>query len=419
MATRHEHPPFPAGELPHTAQRRTALWRDRRLVALCFSQAVASVGLAAGAVAGPLLAEAVTGSPNYGPLPLGMVVVGAAASAPFVTRSMHQRGRVRGLAGCYLVAATGAAAVLAVMTAPLPESLRLVTLLFGCLLLGVGNTGVMLGRYAAADLAVPERRGEAMGFAMGAVTIGAVGGPALLGPAGTLSASIGLPASTGLFAIALVMFPCAAIVGLLAGRHTPVPGATAPDATGPAPTTARHPMDRWAPLLVLAVTNLTMVSVMGVMPNHLGHHGWSLTTTGLVVGMHIAAMFAPSPLTGRLLGRVGHRQVSLYGAVLTVAAMVVGVWWPADGNVLLLLLLGLGWNLQLHGGTAWLIAVTPAHERHRAEGAGEVVMGAGAAIGTLAVAGPVLAAGSLPALCLAFAALSACAAAAFMAEGRR
>jgi hypothetical protein len=87
--------------------------------------------------------------------------------------------------------------------------------------------------------------------------------------------------------------------------------------------------------------------------------------------------------------------------------------------VVLLLLLGLGWNLQLLGGTAWLIDVTPDELRHRAEGVGEMVMGMAAATGTLVVAGPLLAIGSLPVLCLAFVALNVAATAAFATAGRR
>lgn len=381
----------------------------RRLVVLCVSQAVGSIGLAAGAVAGPLLAESVTGSAAYGPLPLGLLVVGAALSAPLATGSMHRVGRARGLAVCHFVAAAGAAVVV------LGGAWHLVPLLFGSLLLGVGNTGVMLGRYAAADLVPPERRAEAMGVAMAAVTVGAVAGPALLGPAGWLAERFGLPAALGLFVLALVMFPATGVIGLLADRR----GAGRLPATAARPVATVSWRARVSPLLVLAATNLTMVSVMGAMPNHLRHHDWDLSGAGLVIGMHVAAMFGPSPLTGRLIRRLGYRRVSLCGAVLLVAAMAVGVLRAGDGDVVLLLLLGLGWNLQLLGGTAWLIDVTPDELRHRAEGVGEVVMGMAAATGTLVVAGPLLAIGSLPVLCLAFVALNVAATAAFATAGRR
>lgn len=391
----------PAGGLPPLYHRR--------LVMLCVSQAVGSVGLAAGAVAGPLLAETVTGSAAYGPAPLGLLVVGSALSAPLVTGSMHRVGRARGLAACYFVAAAGAAVVV------LAGARHLAPLLVGSLLLGVGNTGVMLGRYAAADLVAPQRRAEAMGVAMAAVTVGAVAGPALLGPAGWLAGELGLPAALGLFVLALVMFPATGVIGLLADRGGA--GAAPPAPVAPAAAPSRGA--RLFPLLVLAATNLTMVSVMGAMPNHLRHHDWDLHGAGLVIGMHVAAMFGPSPLTGRLIRRLGHRSVSVFGAVLMVAAMLVGVLRPGDGDVVLLLLLGLGWNMQLLGGTAWLIDVTPAALRHRAEGLGEVVMGMAAATGTLVIAGPLLAIGDLPVLCLAFVALNVAATAVFVAGGRR
>lgn len=396
--------------VPGTEVRRPpAPLYHRRLILLCLSQAVGSLGLAAGAVAGPLLAETVTGSAAYGPLPLGLLVVGSALSAPVVTAATRRIGRARGLATCHVVAALGAAVVV------LAGARHLTPLLIGSLLLGVGNTGVMLGRYAAADLVAPERRAEAMGVAMASVTVGAVAGPALLGPAGAVAAWLGLPAALGLFVLALVMFPVTGVIGLLADRGEGSPSPSAPASTA----NAGSGRGRLVPLLVLAATNLTMVSVMGAMPNHLRHHEWDLHGAGLVIGMHVAAMFGPSPLTGRLIARFGHRQVSLYGAVLMVAAMVVGVFWTAEGDVVMLLLLGLGWNMQLLGGTAWLIDVTPDGLRHRAEGLGEVVMGTAAATGTLLVAGPLLAFGDLPMLCLAFLALNVAATVVFARGGRR
>ena len=154
---------------------------------------------------------------------------------------------------------------------------------------------------------------------------------------------------------------------------------------------------------MLGLANLTMVSLMGVMPNQLHHHGWPLSAVGVVIGFHVAAMFGPSPLTGLLIQRLGYHRVSLLGVATILLAVLAGLGPRGAGwDVALLVLLGLGWNLQLLGGSAWLVETTPRHLRHRTEGWGEVVMGLAAAAGTLGLAGPLLVLGGLPAMCAVF-----------------
>jgi hypothetical protein len=59
----------------------------------------------------------------------------------------------------------------------------------------------------------------------------------------------------------------------------------------------------------MVATQLAMVAVMTGTPIHMRDHGHGLGATGMVIGLHIAAMFLPSPLTGRLADRYGSRPV--------------------------------------------------------------------------------------------------------------
>jgi len=392
-----------------------------RLLVLCFSQTVGSIGLGAGAVAGPLLAATITGSAAYGPLPLGLLVTGAALSALIATRSMSRWGRAHGLAACYLTATAGATLVL---TRGMTD---LAALMVGSVLLGAGNTGVMLGRYAAADLVPADRRARATSLAVTAVTVGAVAGPALLSPAGSLATALGLPPVAGLYLLAVVAFPVAAIIGVCVDR---VPRRTVEPIFSPRelliPHDARTKPDRLRPFVILATANLTMVTVMGSMPNHLLHQGWDSSAIGVAIGLHVAVMFGPSPLTGELVRRIGYRLVSLLGCVMMILTMLLGAGpaghsWHAGAvsNLGLLIALGFGWNLQLLGGSAWVIETTPRHLRHRVEGQGELVMGLAAAVGTLGFAGPLLNFGGITALCLVLAAINIAVAAGFVIDGRR
>lgn len=382
----------------------------RALSVLLVAQAVAAVGLAAGGAAGGLLAEHVAGTAAVAALPLGLLVVGSGLAAPPITALMKRRGRRAGLVTALTVAVAGTVAVLVGAT------LSLALLLAGSLLLGAGNAAVMLGRYAAADLGPPERLGRSVSAAMFAVTLGAVFGPNLLGPAAGLARALGLPGAAGLYVVALGAFVAAALLLLLALPPSPSSAAAGPRdarevtgalASGTGASTdatagpSRAPRAVWiphAPLAILAGANLTMVTVMAVTPVHLRAHGWGLESIGLVIGVHIGAMYAPSPLSGWARDRFGSVAVAAVGAAVLAAVGVLAALSEMTGawaSTLLLVLLGLGWNAQLVSGSALLAEQAPPDGRHRAEGLGELGMGMAAAVGCLLAAGPLVAAGGM------------------------
>jgi MFS family permease len=366
---------------------------------LVVAQLLGACGLAAGGTAGALLAEQLTGSPATAGLPLAVLVLGSGIGAVAVTRVMSGHGRRAGLSVAYLAGAIGAALVVA---AAAFRSWPL--LLAGCGLLGGGNTAVMLARYAAADLA--SRRGRAISTVVAAASVGAVAGPNLLGPAGALAGVVGLPAPTGLFLLAIPAFLSAALVLVVFLRPDPlqVARAAAPSTQQPAVAGGKRELasllgDRHIrlALLVLAVANLSMVGVMAVAPVHLHHYGAGMGTIGLLISAHIAAMYLPSPVTGWLADTLGARVVAGIGALLLLAAGTVAAVAGAGrpGIIVALLLLGVGWNAGLIGGSTLLhdAAISPSL-RTRAEGLGELGMGAAAAVGG-GGAGLLLASGGL------------------------
>jgi hypothetical protein len=265
-------------------------------------------------------------------------------------------------------------------------------MLVGSLLLGAGNTAVMLGRYAAADLGNQSARGRAMGAVLAATTVGAVVGPNLLAPAGALAGTLGLVALTGPYLVAAVGFAAAAAA---IGVGLPHDGPLGGSALGPLrrgqPIDAQGAMG----LAVLMVANLVMVGVMTMAPVHLHHSGSGLAAIGMVISLHIAGMFAPSPLSGWVTDRLGPvRGAIAAGAVLVIASASAAIWAGVSGPLAAaLMLLGVGWNVALLSGSALLTAGVPAGERSRREGWGEVGMGVAAAGGGV-VAGPVMAGAS-------------------------
>lgn len=361
------------------------LLQRRTMRVLVIAQLLGALGLAAGGTSGALLAEHLTGSAAATGLPLSLLVLGSGVGAVAVARVMSIAGRRVGLAAAYLAGTVGAGLVVAAAgwgSWPL--------LLAGSLLLGGGNAAVMLARYAAADLA--SHRARSIGTVVTAASVGAVAGPNLLGPAGPLAEAVGLPAPTGLYLLAIPAFLGAALVLVAFLRPDPLQVARAtarspqPPATGGRGELAVLLGDGHIRLglLVLATANLAMVGVMAVAPVHLHHHGAAMGTIGLIIGAHIAAMYLPSPVTGWLADILGaHRLAGLGGLLLLAAGTVAAVGGSGRvGVTVALLLLGVGWNAGLIGGSALLrdAPVSPSL-RTRAEGLGELGMGAAAAVG--------------------------------------
>jgi MFS family permease len=381
MSTRCPDPIAPAPARPVGQARRA-------LPLLAAATAIGSLGLAAGGTAAALLAVSMTGREAAAGLPLGALAAGQAVAALLVARLTGRAGRGAGLVAGYAIGVLGGLVV--VVAAMLGA---FVAMLAGSMLLGGANAAIFLSRYAAADLGGPEARGRALGTVLFATTLGTVAGPALLVPTGRLAAALGLPRLAGLYLVAVAAFTAAALVvaGLSRsglpqlrrssrvatadGNRQPITRRQLAAALRPAPVRAA--------LVVLGGTNLIMVAIMAVAPVHLLGHGHDLGFVGLAVSVHVAAMFAPSPVTGWLADRVGAAPVAAAGAVLLILAGIGGLDDHPGGHdmVALLIVLGLGWNCGVVGGSALLAASVPGALRPRSEAIGEASMGLAAAAG--------------------------------------
>lgn len=333
---------------------------------------VGSVGLAAGGSASPLLAASMTHGDALLGLPLGVLVMGSAVGALSISWRSTTAGRAASLSAGYAAGALGAIVVVAGAA-----EAEFAVVLLGCLLMGAANAAVFLSRYAAAELAPPDRRGRAVASTLFAATFGAVAGPNLLAPAGHLATLVRLPAPAGLFLIAAPSFALASWT---------VARIQSPASPRPAVSVRRRLRRRstLAALAVLAAANLAMVAIMAVAPVRMHEMGRSLGFVGLMVSGHIAAMFAPAPFTGFLADRVGGRAVCTIGLlVLAVATAVGGIAGFSTTLTMALFLIGVGvgWNTAVIGGSTMLVDSLPVELRPHGEGIGEVAMGLAATAG--------------------------------------
>src|SRR5690625_2242196 len=118
-----------------------------------------------------------------------------------------------------------------------------------------------------------------------------------------------------------------------------------------------------------------MVAVMTMTPVHMQNHGTGLTAVGLVIGLHIAAMYLPSLGTGVLVDRIGRMAMVIASGVTLMISGIMAAIVPGDSVVWLtvaLILLGVGWNFGLISGTAIIIDSTTISIRARAQGAVDV-----------------------------------------------
>ena len=135
---------------------------------------------------------------------------------------------------------------------------------------------------------------------------------------------------------------------------------------------------------VMVLTQVAMVAIMTMTPVHMRDHGHSLSQVGVVISLHISAMFLPSLLTGRLVDRLGRLPMAVAAAVTLLAAGVVAALAPVDSMAwlaLALVLLGLGWNIGLISGTALIVDSTPLETRARTQGAVDVLIALSGAAG--------------------------------------
>ncbi|GAA0930820.1 MFS transporter [Virgisporangium aurantiacum] len=398
---------------------------------------IGGVGVGIGISVGALLAADMGGAGISG-LASSAAVIGGALLAVPATRLMRTGGRRPGLVFAYLVGALGALVVVAGASADLLGLVFLGTLLFG------GGTAANLqARYTAVDLADPAVRGKQLSVVVWATTIGAVAGPILAPVADRAVRGWGIREYAGPFVFSALAFGLGAALLFVLLRPDPLqlarkleleaqppepPPPLAPSATNPAVAGAAvarpvasetettgglraawravrgNPAARLG-MSAVAVGHLVMVGVMSMTPVHIndgGHdHADVLKIVSIVLSLHIAGMYALSPVMGFLVDRLGRRPVVLLGIGLLVAACAVaGSAGHATVRLSIgLALLGLGWSATMVAGSTLLTEAVDVVVRPAAQGLNDMAMGfAGAMAGALS--GVVVAIGSYGTLAL-------------------
>lgn len=374
----------------HAVQRRS-------VATLAGSQVLGGVAVAGSLPAGALIAASLSGNEAAAGLAQTFGVLGAALLALPLARIALTRGRRAALSLGYLLGSLGAVVV---VVSTVGRSL--IGVYAGCLLVGVASAAGLQARYAATDLATPKRRARSLSIVVWGATIGAVAGPNLLDVSGRWALAWNLPQLTGPYLVAGVVALAATVLLMVRLRPDPyreslrLRGADGPGIVHPRLRDGiEHLRTRPRAILgiaAVAIGHVAMVMVMVMTPVHMAHVDVRLQLIGLVISVHVAGMYAFSPLVGMAVDRFGRMQVIWAGVVILLAACVISGISAADDVVTLgigLFLLGLGWSCTLIAGSTLVTDEVEPRERPSVQGLSDLTMNVAGAVGGV-VAGVVV-----------------------------
>jgi MFS family permease len=350
------------------SQPSPALPVRRNTVLLAATMAVNSAVLQLVAAVSSLTFVLVTGVRGLLGLGPAIFLTASALTSVPAGRMMDRFGRtpimsvgfVIGSAGCGLTAlATRIDSTLAVIA--------------GFALIGAASAVSLLIRAAAGDMYPPERRARGISYVLFGSVFGAILGPTVFSPmfagkeveADALTVPWLVAGGISLVALVIVQFvrPDPKKIAELIGSRDQV---VMPAVAAPLREIVRRPGVIPAMLAALASFGV-MVSVMNlsgyVVVEHFHHHQDSVFP---IIGAHVFGMYALVLVIGALIDRVG-RTPALEVGLVVMAVSTIGLLWVTSvfSTAVLLLGLGVGWNISFVAATAQMADRTSPIERGR------------------------------------------------------
>jgi len=371
---------------------------------LATAQVLNGLGVAGTVAAGSLLVSSVSNSETLAGLAQTSSVLGAAALALPLARLTQIGGRRLALSMGLILGVIGS---LLVISGGLNENLYLI--LLGTFLVGAASASGYQARFAAIDLATPQRSSQQLSFVVWGSTIGAVAGPNLMQPSGDLARKLGFPELVGPYFISAITLTLAAAVILIFLRPDPYLTANKLSSEKQKQITNKLALkhilsNKLARFAIAAITvgHVAMVSVMVMTPIHMAHVDVTLRIIGIVISIHVLGMYAFSPVVGLVSDRIGGVATIKIGLATLLISSVIAGTSPAGDAIRLgvgLFLLGLGWSCTLIAGSTLLSQSVELNFKSASQGASDLVMNLAGAGGG-AVAGVIIATLSYGWLCL-------------------
>jgi MFS family permease len=300
-------------------------------------------------------------------------------------RLMDRLGRTPVMSGGFALGASGCA-----LTALATRTGSTLAVIAGFALVGASSGVSLLIRTAAGDMYPPERRARGISYVLFGAVFGAILGPTVFGPlfagkdvqADSLTVPWLAAGGIALVALAMVQFvrPDPKRIAELIGSRSDIEPAVA----APLRNIVRRPGVPSAMLAALASFGV-MVSVMNLSGYVVvEHHHHSQDSVFPIIGAHVFGMYALVLVIGAAIDRVG-RTSALEVGLVVMALSTIGMLWVTSvfATAVLLLGLGLGWNISFVAATARLADSTSPAERGRLLGFNDLLgalFGAGLAL---------------------------------------
>lgn len=319
----------------------------RNILLLSGAQAVAGSSqgmvMAVGALAGATLAF----DPAFATVPTTVMILGVALMAGPAAILLHRLGRTRGFMLGSAIAGTGG--LVAAFGLYLHSFI-----IFSAAMLLIGAAGAFgqQYRFAAADSVPPEGKARAVSWVMfGGVLAGFLGPRLATMTAEAVPGAVYAGSFIGLAGLSLAAMLLLSFTRLPKGE----PRRPVSEQGRPMGELLRTP-EIFVPVLTGMASFALMTFVMVAAPLAMVHLcGHAPADAANSIQWHIVAMFAPSFITGTIIGRIGPHLTIAIGLLLIIASAGTSLTGITTLHFdIALVLLGVGWNFGFIGSTVML-----------------------------------------------------------------
>lgn len=349
-------------------------------VVLFITQSLASAGFIAAATINPILGEKLASDRSLATLPVAVYLLSGAFSASAWGFIMDRIGRRNAIGSGLVLGVLGNVLVLAAI-----QQASFLLVLIGLMFMGMTNSAIQLGRFAAAEVNPPNQRGRAISAVVLGGVIGTILSRVLAVPVSNFAVSIGMDELAGAYLTTLALFALGTIVVFLGLRPDPrevgrevaelYPEAIPQGEARPIFQVLRQPA------AITAVTSMilgqvVMVALMVITSLHMEDHNHDRSAIYSVISAHTFGMFSPSIISGWLLDKWGREKMILFGALTLLLACITAPLSPEVVPLgVALFLLGVGWNFCFVGGSTLLSDQLSPLERSRTQGTSDFLVG--------------------------------------------
>jgi MFS family permease len=339
----------------------------RNTVLLSATMAVNSAVLQLVAAVASLTFVLVTGVRGLLGLGPAVFLVASGLTSVPAGRLMDRLGRTPVMSLGFIVGALGCG-----LTALATRTDSTVAVIAGFGLIGAASAVALLIRTAAGDMYPPERRARGISYVLFGSVFGAILGPTVFSPlfagkdleADSLTVPWLVAGGISLFALAMVQFVRPDPKRIAELIHSRDAEAVVPTTSAPLRELVRRPGVVPAMLAALASFGV-MVSVMNLTGYVVvEHHHHTQDSVFPIIGAHVFGMYALVLVIGAVIDRIG-RTVALQIGLVVMALSTIGLLWAESvfATAVLLLGLGVGWNISFVAATAQLADRTSPSER--------------------------------------------------------